>query len=78
MEEVLSATELKEYCLLSWKKVLRIGPPGGIHVAAMLAPTWEGGAACAHTEDDLGQGKATIPQDFPMKVKFKQLNLRIY
>ena len=36
---------------------------GGLHVAAMLAPTWEGDAAFAHAEDDLGRDEATIPQE---------------
>ena len=35
--EVLSAAELGEYCLLSWTKVLRMEPAGGLFVAAMLA-----------------------------------------
>ena len=25
--------------------------------------TWKGDAACAHAEDDLGQGEATIPHE---------------
>ena len=53
-EEVLAATELEGYCLLSWTKVLRMGPAGGLHVAAMLALSWESSAACAHAKDDLG------------------------
>ena len=62
-EKVLSAIELGAFCLLSGTKVLRMGPAGGLHVAAMLAPTWEEGAACAHTEDNLGRGEATIPHE---------------
>ena len=38
-------------------------PAGGLHVAAMQAASWEGSAACAHAEEDLGQGEATIPQN---------------
>ena len=63
MEEVLSATELGEYCLLYWTKVLRMGPAGGLHVAAMLVVSLEGGAACAHAEDDLGRGETTSRQE---------------
>ena len=44
-EEVLPATELGGYCLVSWNKVLKMGPAGGLHVAAMLAASWEGSAA---------------------------------
>ena len=29
----------------------------------MLAASWEGGAACAYAEDDLGRDEATIPHD---------------
>ena len=50
-EDVLSAMELGGFCLLSYAKDLRMGPAGGLHVAAMLAVSWEGGAA--HAEDDL-------------------------
>ena len=32
-------------------------PAGGLHVAAMLAVSWEGGAACGNAEDDLGRGE---------------------
>ena len=62
-EQVLSATKLGEYCLLSWTKVLRMEPAGGLHVAAKLAASWEGSVACAHAEDDLERGEATIPQE---------------
>ena len=58
MEEVLSSSELGEFCLLSWT-----WPTGGLYVAAMLAASWEDSAACAHGEDKLGQGNVTIPQD---------------
>ena len=63
MEDVLSSSELGEFCLLSWTKVLRMWPSGGLYVAAMLAASWEDSAACAHGEDKLGQGNVTIPQD---------------
>ena len=63
IEKVLPARELGGYCLLSCTKVLRMGPAGGLHVDAMLATSWEGGVACAHSKDDFGQGETTIPQD---------------
>ena len=41
------------------------GPGDGLHLATMLAASWEGGAACAHPKDDLRRDKTTIPQDYP-------------
>ena len=54
--------ELGGYRHLSCLKIkdLSLGLDVGLFVAAMLAATCEGGAACAHAKDNLGQGEATI------------------
>ena len=66
--------ELEEYCHLSCLKDLRLGLDGGLPVAATLAATCEGGVACAHAKDNLGQGEATIPNYVtpPMEVLYGQ------
>ena len=60
VEEVLSAMELGGFCPLSYVTDLRMGPGGGLHVAAVLAVSSEGGAARAHAKDDLERGEEDL------------------